>query len=349
MSEDGSISSTRIVTLLDALCCCRKFGSPFKAWTPVDPMFCENQVKTNMRWEIVVDNQSQQEEWIRKGLVFRVFRYIGNNIANLSIDSSRLRYLIAFRHQVGDTLFDNDQWEAMGQWGRNAVNLFSGNTIAQPDSFISFLAQIFQGMIRFSRKFFRIDYVTLSSQVLGEIAEDIQSQTNETISYEFTGYSMGGALAQLHAVRYNASAVLFASNGILDIMSAYNMTESEHAFSTMMNIFEENDLIPRMDCQTRMSTVCTFKITDVSKLPLSNDVHENLVFGNSAQLAITNFSVLHCRSGEEWNRESNAACLAYNPESQIWHYLWFVSLITFMITLEWTRRLRRDDKKKKIE
>jgi hypothetical protein len=358
-------------------------------------LFCQNEVQLNHRWSIVLDpqhshqegfnkegNHTQDQDWKRHGLVFQVYQYrdrdgdgshnpleAGTNVkhvtannnatdtASANANANAITYLVAFRHQEGNTWRDSDQWEAMGLWGRNVVQLLlwswsgsgSGRIQAPPNSFVSFLAELAQHSIWWTRRYYlQRDYVTLGSRALaafdiemsflssasaqGEQTTDPTDTTNTVFAtddaepepkphvlFEFTGYSMGGALAQIHAIRYGAPAIVFAANGVLDIMHSYDINYSiipddddepskihhgrvRRPLPNITNIFEASDMIPRMDCQPRQSRVCTFHeqqqasssssdddereesknavLHDVVSRPYHENVHKNLIFGN---------------------------------------------------------------------
>ncbi|RHY49423.1 hypothetical protein DYB30_005659 [Aphanomyces astaci] len=144
-----------------------------------------------------------------------------------------------------------------------------------------------------------MDYFTLAKALVGELVPGGDSVT-------FTGYlySMGGALAQLMAIESNSKAVVFASNGVLDVLSQYHVNPAVVAnlpTSHLVNIMHPQDDVPKLDCQ-------------IGTLFLHNDVshdhlHESFVYGDLAwnQLVHTPYSS-HVEHGRVWS-QSHGICI----------------------------------------
>ena len=140
-----------------------------------------------------------------------------------------------------------------------------------------------------------MDYWTISHAML----TDLHMQYPDHV-FEFTGFSMGGALAQRHALYWeNSSAIVFGSNGIEDIVhaSSENDMMNMQDVASLHNFFHVDDETPRMDCQMPSASICTF--TSDSNNDDDIDVHANLVYGNGF-INAQQQGRLQCTLGKEW-------------------------------------------------
>lgn len=280
---------------LDALCMCREFKTPVSGWQKrINVKECID-IGFHDRWRkvLVEDWTSFDHEIVAPGGL--------HAIVYESFDQSTVT--IAFRHQEGEMLWDNGQLESMGLWGRDFIQQQFQNSGAV----VSFFATKLQHVIHYTRRFARLDYFTQSKRLIASIRQRRGMQ-----KIKFTGYSLGGAIAQLAAIFYRSNATLFASVGTQDIIEQLYMDQFESKIPPssvqFINIFAASNEIPALDCQ--YGTECRFNS--------SKGRHEDLVYGTeameflrTAKIHLPNVSV--CVNANEYNHQS-AVCLATTPQ-----------------------------------
>ncbi|KAF0688440.1 Aste57867_19956 [Aphanomyces stellatus] len=279
---------------LDRLCMCREFPTPQSHMADmVNKSQCDG-IGFHDRWRVTT-NISHPSAHVEGPEV--VFGGV-HALVFVSIDVAPQEMVVAFRHQEGDGLTDSDMWEAMGLWGRNFVQLQAPSTVAT-GSIIDYGARALQSLIFGTRHVANVDYLPQAGAFVDALVHYHALTTPPT----FTGYSMGGALAQLLAVHTSSSAVVFASNGILDILGLYHMLPASSLLpQNLVNVLHPRDLVPKMDCQ-----IGTVVVDDASVGPDDVDtLHHAFVYGNVAWKQLhTALAVTH---GRAWS-QANGFCI----------------------------------------
>ncbi|OQR97531.1 hypothetical protein ACHHYP_20499 [Achlya hypogyna] len=291
LPEQAAVLRPNTTAALDMLCMCRSFATPqthladrlnasqcaeldfASRWTP----------DTNMSHlsptalPVFVD----ADELVLSGtLRAKVFTNDANGV------------VIAFRHQEGEGILDAEMWEAMGLFGRNFV-LFNAPSVVTFGSLLDYACRYVQYIIFGTRHLLRADFVPLAVDFTAEMRRKYPQH-----NLQFTGYSLGGALAQLVAVEFQQPATTFAANGILDIMGLYHMTPTaEFEPSQLVNYIAPVDFVPKLDCQIGSIVLATTAITGDPEA-----AHMAFVYGNTAweTLHQTNLSVT---SGRQYSQD----------------------------------------------
>ena len=132
--------------------------------------------------------------------------------------------------------------------------------------------------------------------------------STDATTLQFTGYSLGGAIAQLEGTYHGARSTGFASVGIRDIVhDLYKFQPRDPSSSSIINIFERTDLVPALDCQYGIQ--CWFNSTN------PDTVHDDLVYGKQGfsflkqMVAQPLSSVAQCSKADEWN-PVHATCVS---------------------------------------
>lgn len=251
----------------DALCICEQFEterSGMKKKYKVYPDPC-----IGFTYKKIEFNKEAGDVVIKGMLHGRVYEKIGKG---------KVEYVIGIRHQEGDGVLDQEQWEAMGLWGRNFMALELPDVV-KGNSWSSLICDELQKIIFRYRRWRGIDFISLGKElVLFVEGYHEEFGKGKDMELEFTGYSMGGAVAQYLAYELEEKAIVFGANGILDIQRMLYDLKMEREDNGMVNIFHEKDKIPKMDCQVA-EYICTFK----SKMKLNETMaHEKLVYGSLA-------------------------------------------------------------------
>jgi dienelactone hydrolase len=288
-------SQTTVPDPLDMLCLCRRFQSP-KLHLKVTDTAC---TFSAARWKPL---QLENPAYTAVGADGEVVTPGGLHVV---IATHGKTAAIAIRHQEGEGIFDDELWEAMSMWGRAALDL-SVPSIFTPCSMSSSAASALQRAIYNARLSRQYSYV----YQLQQLVDAIVKQLGPTYTVVFTGYSLGGAYAQIVALQYSAPAVVFASLGIQDILlNFYPELVSSVNTANMVNFVDNRDDVPKMDCQ--VAKVCQLKQTaDAYKLT-TEQVHLGFVYG--AQGIVTALakgydkSQLDCIDGKLWS-ETHGHC-----------------------------------------
>jgi Lipase (class 3) len=217
---------------LDMLCLCRRFQSP-KLHLKVTDTACTSSAA---RWKpLQLDNPmytaiGTDGEVVAPGGLHVIVATHGKTAA------------IAIRHQEGEGIFDDELWEAMGMWGRAAMDL-SVPSIFTPCSMSSSAASALQRAIYNARLSRQYSYVHQLQQLIDAVVK----QLGPTYTVVFTGYSLGGAYAQIAALQYSAPAVVFASLGIQDILlNFYPELVSSVTSANIVSFVDNRDDVPKM-------------------------------------------------------------------------------------------------------
>ncbi|ETV95154.1 hypothetical protein H310_11420 [Aphanomyces invadans] len=287
-----------VTHLLDMLCMCREFATPISHMaTQLNTTQCES-IQFHDRWAVSTDISHvrsthvhvQGREIVLGGLHLLVFR---------SKSSDPPSTVIAFRHQEGESLLDNDMWEAMALYGRNFVQLALGPS---PLGAIDYGSRAIQALLFGTRHALEMDYFSLAKTLVDELVAD------DAAPVAFTGYSIGGALGQVMAVHRNTNATVFASNGVLDILAMYHVNAALlGSISTrVVNVMHPRDDVPKLDCQ-----IGTLLLDPDDGRPLDVEaIHAAYVYGDIAWNQLRSAS--HQRTpGRVWS-QSHAYCIDNN-------------------------------------
>ncbi|RHY29215.1 hypothetical protein DYB32_005336 [Aphanomyces invadans] len=247
--------------------------------TQLNTTQCES-IQFHDRWAVSTDISHvrsthvhmQGREIVLGGLHLLVFR---------SKSSDPPSTVIAFRHQEGESLLDNDMWEAM------------------------------------TRHALEMDYFSLAKTLVDELVADDAAPVAFT-GYDLRllrkslskrrRYSIGGALGQVMAVHRNTNATVFASNGVLDILAMYHVNAALlGSISTrVVNVMHPRDDVPKLDCQ-----IGTLLLDPDDGRPLDVEaIHAAYVYGDIAWNQLRSAS--HQRTpGRVWS-QSHAYCIDNN-------------------------------------
>jgi len=115
---------------------------------------------------------------------------------------------------------------------------------------LSATSNVVQKLLHSFRGLLGLDALIDTLEVFNIVKERLKSN-NFHGKLLLSGFSYGGAIAQLVSLKTNTPAVVFGANGIHDIASrVYNFTEDELSHSDLIfNFAEQTDCTPRMDCQ----------------------------------------------------------------------------------------------------
>ena len=331
---------------VDALCMCREFETPESGWKrKLNPSECKKH-GFYKRWHIVADISGltyyENHEIVRPGgLHAIIFESEDKDIIT-----------IAFRHQEGEQLWHNDQLESMGLYGRNFIqqNLpVPAAAAASSGSILSMVAKAVQFSIHFIRRGLYMDYFTQSQYILQTVlAHYADAGTGKPI-VRFTGYSLGGGIAQLSSIMLNAPAIVFASVGVQDVMeqlySQYAPKIIKQEPFMIWNIFHPQDSVPALDCQ--YGQMCMIENASIT----ASNAHEDLVYGSLGWtfLQQTNDLKRTCKDANHWNREVGV-CESQQEQGNCWITTTFILfLFLFLIAgvsmWRWQRVVRSQPKK----
>ena len=336
--------------LLDALCMCRQFTTPLTHWksTKLNATECSS-IRFEDRWNLLrkipdLPYNENGEITLPGGLHALVYESYDNTPATLAF---------AFRHQEGTTLWDNDQWEAMGLYGRNAIQheLFGTSTTKTLASFVtSVISTLLQRAIYGVRRYvLGHDYFSQSQRMVRHIVHHYKKKT-DVDDIIFVGYSLGGTIAQLNALstpHYGAtvSAVTFASPGVMDILKdLYGVKEHRYHQADHLNLFANHDVVPELDCQVGLQ--CTFDASNSSYT--AEELHEELVYGKEAfrvllQEEEQQTNPFQCVQAEIWNQE-HAVCASLQKggnETRAWGVLALSTITVILVTAIFIKRRRQ--------
>ncbi|CAM9298613.1 unnamed protein product [Chrysoparadoxa australica] len=287
---------------MDLLCLCRRFTSHNIGLTVKDEA-CNG---WSERWQLVdlskqavdgivsLDNgEMKQSATLQGGLHALAAQGPGNRLA------------IAFRHQEGDGLLDPDMWEAMSMWGRNFVQQSMGSERVVPCGALSELAKSIQRAIHWGLSTIKADYFNQGQSLVAAIQAHSGSSPSSPPSLIFTGYSMGGAQAQLQAALHNAPAIVFGSNGVKDIVKQLypelldRTGASGGEFTGQVNIVDRTDQVTYMDCQVA-EYVCGLT-HPLGLFQDQEEIHLDFVYGAGALAVIqADEADITCTSGAHY-------------------------------------------------
>ncbi|KDO34721.1 hypothetical protein SPRG_00783 [Saprolegnia parasitica CBS 223.65] len=256
---------------LDMLCMCRSFATPQSHLADqLNRTQCAGLGFTD-RWTIDT-NMSHLSPSAPPVFVDGKELVVGGTLRAMVFTSSDTdAMVVAFRHQEGDGLLDSELWEAMGLFGRNFVQL-SAPSMLTYGSLLDYASRYVQYLIFGARHVLGADFVPLAIAFTNEMR-----RTYPHRSLHFTGYSLGGALAQLAAIRFDAPATTFAANGILDLLHLYQLHPS-NSVRTHVNYAHASDFVPKLDCQ--IGTLVLDPTTTGSDDPAAT--HKAFVYGPTA-------------------------------------------------------------------
>jgi dienelactone hydrolase len=287
----GRKQSTPLPEPLDMLCLCRRFQSP-KLHLKVTDAACTSSAS---RWKpLQIENPAYTAigtdgEIGTPGGLHAVIATHGKTAA------------IAIRHQEGEGIFDDELWEAMSMWGRAALDL-SVPSVFTPCSMSSSAASALQRAIYNARLSRQYSYVYQLQQLIDAVV----TQLGPEYTVVFTGYSLGGAYAQIAALQHSAPAVVFASLGIQDILLNF-CPELVNSVATakIVNYVDNRDDVPKMDCQ--VAKVCQLKQAADTKELTAEQVHLGFVYGSQGIVtALTakgyDKSLIECIDGKTWSK-----------------------------------------------
>jgi hypothetical protein len=249
---------------IDMLCMCRNFSTPTTHLADrLNTSECAS-VHFFSRWSL-----DTNISYIKKKHVYVEDSdiVIGGVHAKVFTNTHASDIVMAFRHQEGESFFDSDMWEAMGLWGRNFMQLQFPHWLLY-GSLTDYLCRFAQSLIFSTRHTFEVDYLPLALQLVHDVRRKYPNAT-----FKFTGYSMGGALAQLVALHFQAPAFTFAANGIVDIIARYHLHPDA---PKTVNFIDVDDAVPKMDCQ--VGTVVEY----LNPGQVDVDPHLNFVYGEGA-------------------------------------------------------------------
>jgi len=313
---------------MDLLCMCQTFDTPKSLWkNEISTRRCKTSGFTK-RWRLLQYASAPDEgvfsaddELVSGGLHALAFREAGGE----------KRIVVAFRHQEGESVWDSDQLEAMGLWGRDATELFVGKVFPtlqkhfQHGSVLSRVCHGLQMLIHGIRRYLRLDYFSRSEMIV----EFIRKRHPSAVM-QFTGYSMGGAIAQLRALRMNTAATTFASNGIADVFHCLYKEDAKRFNSELLtNIFHSGDIIPSMDCQ--FGRVCPRQQSS-NFIHTSHEIHSHFLYGNSTAMDwISQCNGSTCLPAHLWNL-ANAVCRQNQEKTGLEFVIFTIFVVIVFLT-----------------
>ncbi|OQS05322.1 hypothetical protein THRCLA_02542 [Thraustotheca clavata] len=302
---------------LDYLCMCRSFGTPKTHLSDrLNHTQCTS-LNFDSRWSIDT-NMSHLPSSVLPIFVDGKELVLGGTLRAIVFVKNQSNVVIAFRHQEGESLFDNEMWEAMGLFGRNFVQL-NAPSILTYGSFLDYVCRSLQYLIFGTRHFWNADFYPLAK----EFAEEMKTKYPDKTFY-FTGYSMGGAIAQLLALDLQTNATTFAANGYLDIMNLYKIKPGPNFLpSQLVNYIHKVDDVPKLDCHIGSLVIDTSpqKNTDPEL------VHYDFVYGNTAWNLLQH-SNISSTSGRLYSQDFgfclDNAQLNGPQERSVWDILFYI-------------------------
>ncbi|KAG9409233.1 hypothetical protein AC1031_019487 [Aphanomyces cochlioides] len=305
--------------LLDMLCMCREFKTPESHLSDqLNSTECAS-IGFDERWSVFTNTSEAKKVWLDGSEIV-----LGgvHALAFVSRDPEP-KLVIAFRHQEGDSLGDDDMWEAMGIWGRDFSKMQDPPAISD-GGFMDYITRASQWVIFGWRSAFGLNYFPKAVTLVEEL-----TAAHTFSSVTFTGYSMGGALAQLLAIQTSSNATVFASNGIVDVLDLYSMPPTSNA--TLVNILDPRDSVPKMDCQ--MGTLLLPPTEASAEYEDPGNVHARFVYGDLAWKQIhSTYEVIH---GRPWSFE-NSYCIGNildTPRSYVVDSVFQVASTQSLLTL----------------
>lgn len=314
----------------DLLCMCRTFETPRTGWAGQDKEGDEACAASGWasRWRRVgADGLRGGVEVMADGVVAvsSVRALVFDSHAAPGAEPARV---VVFRHQEGETLLDADMWEAMALYGRDFTALQWGERPGRGGAAwraVDALAWAAQAAIFYVRRALGLSYLPHALRV-AEAATPADGGGRRLL---LGGYSLGGALAQLAALRLGVPAVALAGNGVRDAAALYGLSlpPAAAAAAPLINVVDATDMVPRMDCA--LGRVCVVPNERAECVALARSAgagweatpgvledaacpsHRNFVYGPWLQRAMLAGAGEHlaslCVTPDEWNK-ANGVC-----------------------------------------